>query len=156
MEITFTRLTDRQHRLTVRRDDGSAESVELETRSLLLHDLVHLAVETEAGLTRGFWGMVADGTSLANLRIAPEAPEGEELWIAERLVGPMQAQWNGRLEAERYLSLAAGATPMVDDTFVDRVRVHLRALTGHWRATRHSQSMRVRWPLEVVQEKSSS
>ncbi len=129
------------------RDDLSAEAVELETRSLLLHDLVHLAVETEAGLTRGFWGMIASGVSLDNLRLDPDDPAATELWIAEALAGPMQSVWNERLPAERYLELVRGRTPLVDDTFVDRVRGRLRALTGHWRATRHGQTMEVRWPL---------
>jgi hypothetical protein len=147
MQIALTRRTDRRHRLTVTRDDGSRESVQLETRSLLLHDLVHLAVETEANLPRAFWGMVACGTSLAGLRLEPDAPEGEQLWIAERLVGPMQAVWNNRLDDARYTALALSATPAVDAGFVDRVRARLRTLTGHWRATQHGKTMRVSWPL---------
>lgn len=51
MRIAFTKLTQDRHRLEIRREDGSTESVELETRSYLLHDLGHYAVEAEAGST---------------------------------------------------------------------------------------------------------
>ena len=55
------------HRLEVFRDDGSCECVELETRSLLLHDLVHYAIEAQAEIRTGFYGLLASGTTLAAL-----------------------------------------------------------------------------------------
>ena len=54
MLIRLTRLTNERHRLEVVRDDGTREARELETRSALPHDLVHYAVETEAGLGASF------------------------------------------------------------------------------------------------------
>jgi len=147
MQIEFTRLTEKVHRLTIQRDDGSQESVELETRSLLLHDLVHLAVETEAHLERGFWGLVASGVPMSEVSFDHDSATNRDLATAESLVGPMQALWNGRLSEARYLEIS-GAIPPVDDRFVDRVRERLRALTGHWRATPFGHSMVVRWPVE--------
>lgn len=154
MRIAFTPLTSDRHRLAVRRDDGTVDSVELETRSLLLHDLVHLAVESEAGLDAGFWGLVAAGAPLDGLRIESDAmnaadppADRAQLVLAERLVGPMQAVWLGRLPDARYLELAAGATDRVDATFVSRVRARLRSLHGHWKATRHGTAMEITWPL---------
>ncbi len=52
-------------RSRVTTDDGR---IELDTRSFLHHDLVHLAVEGELGLDGGFWGNVAAGSSLAVTR----------------------------------------------------------------------------------------
>ncbi|MCB9778554.1 MAG: hypothetical protein H6742_08340 [Alphaproteobacteria bacterium] len=147
MRIELRPCTPTHHELTVVRDDGSHETVRLETRSFLLHDLVHLAVEAEAGLAHGVWGTVADGASLTALRAEPDDPAARELWLSERLTGPMQSVWNGRLDAERYLERVRGATPAVDEGFVDRVRTRLRALTGHWRSTRHGMVMVVEWPL---------
>ena len=65
MKILLTKLTDDRHQLAIERDDGSTESVELETRSFLLHDLVHYAVEAEAKIDDGFWGLLARGTKSA-------------------------------------------------------------------------------------------
>jgi hypothetical protein len=147
MRIDLTPLTPRTHRLAITRDDGTAESAELETRSLLLHDLVHLAVETEAGLTRGFWGLVAEGRTMDSLRIDDPGDVGD-LLVAEQLVGPMQAVWNERLSPKMYVAHFAASHRAVDRAFVERVRGRLRELTGHWKATRHGQTMSVHWPLQ--------
>jgi hypothetical protein len=48
MLIQLTGLTPSHHRFQIQRDDGSSEAVELETRSLLIHDLTHYAVEHES------------------------------------------------------------------------------------------------------------
>lgn len=145
MRIAFTKLTDDRHRLAIHRDDGSSESVELETRSFLLHDLVHYAVEVEAPFEDGFWGLLARGWTLGSLSDRTMSdPPSAGIALAERLVGPMQSLWNGRLEEARYLELAAG---VVDAGFCARVRSRLRALTGHWRATPFGGAMEIDWPV---------
>lgn len=151
MLIVLTKLDDQRHRLEIRRDDGSAESVELETRSLLLHDLVHYAVEAEAGIEDGFWGLLARGVSMSALSDRTlTQPLSPGIVLAEKLVGPMQSVWNGRLEASRYLEHAAPTAPgIVDAAFVERVRARLRALWGHWRATPFRSPMELRWPPSV-------
>lgn len=144
--IALTKLTDDRHRLAIRRDDGSSESVELETRSLLLHDLVHWAIEAEAKIDDGFWGSLAGGTTLEALsdRTATPTPG---LALAESLVGPMQSLWNGRLDPAIYLeNVGALAPDVVDAAFVERVCERLRALTGHWRATWFGEVMEIEWP----------
>ena len=57
LTICFTRTSNQRHRLDIVREGGACESRELETRSTLVHDLVHFAVETEARLTRSFYGL---------------------------------------------------------------------------------------------------
>lgn len=148
MRITFTKLTDERHRLSIARDDGSAESCELETRSFLLHDLVHYAVEAEAPIADGFWGLLARGTTLAQLaeRDRP-APLSEGILVAESLVGPMQSVWQGRLSAERYVEMVPEACPVaVDAAFVERVHARLRRLWGAWRATPFRAALELDWP----------
>lgn len=148
MRIVLTRLTDARHRLEIRRPGGAAESVELETRSFLLHDLVHYAVEAEAGIDDGFWGLLARGTTLAALSDRTmKDPPSAGLALAETLVGPMQSVWNGRLDAALYVENIRPAAPgIVDAAFVDRVRGRLRALSGRWRATPFHGAMELGWP----------
>lgn len=134
MRIRLTRLTSDRHRLEVERGDGVWDGVELETRSLLLHDLVHLAIERELGTADGFWGRIAAGAPLVGLR-------EPELLEIERLVGPMQAVWNERLDASEYARMM-----QVTPGFVDGVRSRLRGLTGQWRATGYGETMEVSWP----------
>ena len=66
MIVRFTRLSPTHHRFEALRDDGSIESRELETRSLLNHDLVHFALESEGELKDGFYGTLARGGSYDN------------------------------------------------------------------------------------------
>jgi hypothetical protein len=144
LRILLTKLSDDRHRLAIERDDASTESVELETRSFLLHDLVHYAVEAEAKIDDGFWGLLARGTTLAELSDRTMAtPISPGIALAEKLVGPMQSVWNDRLAPELYMEHARG---LVDDGFVDRVRERLRRLTGHWRSVPVRQVMELTWP----------
>lgn len=151
MDILFVKLSDQRHRLAVVRDDGSRESHELETRSLLLHDLVHYAVECEAPLDDGFWGLVASGTPIASLSdpsvSTMAAPLSPGLALAEQLVGPMQSLWHARMSVAAYLALASAVAPaIVDEAFVTRTLARLRGLWGHWRATPYGAVMQLRWP----------
>ena len=138
MKITFTRLTDDRHRLTIVRDDGSSEHGELETRSFLLHDLTHYALEAEAKMDRGVWGTRARGP-------LPETPT-PEIALAERLTAPMQSVWQGRLDPDLYVEQAKGIAPFVDADFVARVCERLRKLMGHWKATPFRADMVLDWP----------
>lgn len=145
MRVELTRIDNRTHRLRVVRDDGSGDEAVLETRSLLLHDLVHYAVEAELPIEDGFWGSVAAGASFDSLR----EPEGEMtggLALAETLVGPMQSVWHERTSGEAYVSLFRERDERVDDDFLARVRARLRHLWGHWKATGFHETMTLAWP----------
>ncbi len=146
MKIRLQRLGNDRHRLTVERPDGSVSERQLETRSVLLHDLVHYAVEAEAGLDDGFWGLLAQGVDFDALMTEAATPTRAGIALAESLVGPMQAVWNRRLDPERYVALAMTAAPFVDRAFVDRVLERLRRLWGHWQATPFHAAMELRWP----------
>jgi hypothetical protein len=149
MRISLRRLSDERHRLDIVREDGSRDGAELETRSLLLHDLVHYAVEAEAPLAEGFWGLLAGGTSLADLadRARP-GPLSADQVLAERLVGPLQSLMQGRLSEPRWRQATATMTlPFaVDGSFPARVRARLRALTGAWQATPWGGRLVLVWP----------
>lgn len=149
MRVLLTRLTERTHRFEAIRIDGSRESAELETRSVLLHDLVHHAVEAEAGMSDGFFGRLAAGSTLAELKQA--AYSGDEadagLGRAESLVGPMQSLHRGRSTREQVLERGRARHPeVVTAEFVDGVLERLRRLVGRWRATPFGASMELCWP----------
>jgi len=117
-------------RSRVTTDDGR---IELDTRSFLHHDLVHLAVEGELGLDGGFWGNVAAGSSLSG-----DALEGDQVRLAESLAGPMQTLM--RLEAgpgEIRAVLDRVAPELASDDVAAQVHERLRRLAGHWKATPH-------------------
>ncbi len=144
MRIRFTKVNDERHVLAIERADGTRESVELETRSYLLHDLVHYAVEAEVPIEDGFWGLLARGTTLNELSDRTMAnPISPGIALAERLVGPMQSVWNGRLDRALYMENVGS---VVDEGFIERVLLRLRALTGHFKGTRFRDAMEIEWP----------
>jgi len=152
--VTFTKLSSERHRFGVVRADGSREALELESRSYLLHDWAHLAVEAELPIEDGFYCQLARGTALAVLNDHSRPfPSSGGLAVAEALVGPMQSLHAGRLAVPAYLALVNERHPgLVDGELVERVRERLRRLEGHWKATPYAGDMTLVWPLAALLE----
>jgi hypothetical protein len=156
MLIQLTRLTNERHRLELVRDDGTREARELETRSTLLHDLVHYAVETEAGLNASFYGRLANGETYDALTTIPAA--GAEALQTELVVVRIQGiakndAWSG-VDPESFAeSIVAGCravgqeppTWLTGDLIV-RVRERLRSVLGQWRATPFRRTLGLEFP----------
>jgi hypothetical protein len=156
MLIRFTRLTNDRHLFEVVRDDGTREAHELETRSTLVHDLAHYAVELEGGLRHSFYGRLAGGTRYADLITTPA--EGPEALQTERVVAMLQGASKtpdrSRADPQRVLvrlaSVFDGAgdgcpewlTPDVLARIIDR----LHRVQGQWRATPFHGTLELRFP----------
>ncbi len=145
MEIALLRESEERHVLALRRDGGLCDRVALVTRSFLVHDLVHLAVETEAAIADGFWGLLAAGATLEDMsdRTGGYDP-GPGLARAESLAGPTQSLWLGRLDPAIYQELLP---PELGADFAARVHARMRGLWGAWRATPFGGALILRWPL---------
>jgi hypothetical protein len=155
MQILLTRLTNERHRLELVRGDGTREARELETRSALLHDLVHYAVETEAGLRGSFYGRLASGVSYDALTTV--APTDREALQTEAVVGRLQGiakndAWptDPTTVAE---SIAAGFRSLGDEPpewlggdLIARVRERFRRVQGQWRATPFHRTLVLDFP----------
>jgi hypothetical protein len=145
--IRLTRLTNAQHRFEYIRDDGSGESAELDTRSFLLHDLIHFAVESEARLEESFYGLLAKGLSFADLREASSFSTREELATTERVVGMMTGIAKGKAEVSELLRRSDAQIPSwFDEAFVVRAAERLRRLRGEWNALPFGKTMTLRFP----------
>jgi hypothetical protein len=155
MRIVFRKVSHERHSLAIVRDDGQREEVECETRSMLVHDLLHLAVENEAKLNAGFWGNLAKGKTLADMNdrtgvaMAAEAPE---LMVIERLVGALSGAVKGRSAAEMVAALESYANALgtalpewLTEELVLAVQVHMRHLMGRWKATPFGGEMEIEW-----------
>ena len=157
MLIRFTRLTNERHRFEIVRDDGTRESHELETRSTLLHDLAHYAVESEAGLRNAFYGRLASGLAYSQLSTMPaQSPEALQ---TELVVVHIQNTYKhgfdapettSRDDSKRIVaSFSLGGTEppeWLTEELVDRARKRLRSVQGRWRATPFHQSMELEFP----------
>lgn len=156
MRILFHKVSNERHRLEIVRDGGVREAVECETRSYLQHDLLHYAVESEAGLVNGFWGNLHAGKTLAamNDRTGRSlGAQGPELMQIEQVVGALSSVLKGRAPDELVAGLrdaAAGAgTPFpawLTTGFVSNVQERMRQLTGRWKSTAFGSVMELPWP----------
>lgn len=156
LTLRFTRLSPTRHSFEYRRPDGSGEAIEMETRSLLLHDLVHFAVESEAGLRGSFYGLLAKIGGYQELAVNGGAALGGEVAITERVVGALQgALKEGAFDAEAVTVAMADYFELYDERpprwltpeFVTRVRERLRQLNGRWKATPFGEAMELAFPL---------
>jgi hypothetical protein len=145
--VRFTRLNPTHHRFEAIRADGTRDVREFETRSLLLHDLVHFAVESEARLKGGFYGTLAEGADY-------DAPrEGSEAAQVEYVVGPLQGALKGEIDPAifvkrlRDVQSDMGFAPpdwLTADMIAGALE-RLRQLQGQWRATPFGQTMELRF-----------
>jgi hypothetical protein len=147
--VRFTRLNPTHHRFEAIRPDGTRELREFETKSLLLHDLVHFALESEAGLREAFYGSVARG---ADYDTEPWTDEGRDV---EGVVGPLQGALKGEVDAEAFVtrlratqqSIGSTAPPWLTPELIARVLERLRQLQGQWRATPFGETLELSFPL---------
>lgn len=156
MLIRFTRLTNERHRLEFVRDDGTCEARELETRSTLLHDFVHYAVETEADLKASFYGRLARGETYEALTAVPpaDAEAMQTELVVVRIQGIAKNDAWSRIDPESFAeSIAAGSRSLgyqppawLSGDLVVRVRERLRRVLGEWRALPFHQTLVLEFP----------
>lgn len=156
LELSFTRVSPTHHRFAYRRPDGSGEAVEMETASLLRHDLLHLALETEAGLRGSFYGILAKIGGYEELRVAGGMALGGEIAITERVVGALtgalaQADFDDEsfiVQVREFLEIYdEGAPRWLTPALVVAVRERMRQMEGRWRATPFGETMSLTFPL---------
>jgi hypothetical protein len=126
--VRFTRLNPTHHRFEAVRDGGVVESRELETRSFLIHALVHFALKSEGKLSDGFYGAI------------------------ESVVGPLQGAIKDEVDTAAFTARframqesIGGHTPSwLTEDLITRTVARIRQLQGQWRATPFGQTMELR------------
>lgn len=149
LTVRLRRISPTHHQFAYVRSDGSGECAELETRTLLFHDLLHFAVETEAGLKQSFYGKLASGSSFADLREDALAMQAGEAATTERVVAAMTAAIQSQAPSEQVLARFRELASALGETgpewftcdFVERVRERMRRLRGEWKGTPFSGTM---------------
>jgi hypothetical protein len=117
------------------------------------HDSVHLIVEQEMGIRRGFWGLIAEGVAPGDIqeiakaaghasaaRPLPARAEIVELLQAERLVECFEADlWSTPADFETFRGVfaagcAASLVPAlaIDDAKIAAIRARIAAFAKDW------------------------
>jgi len=164
MRILLRKISDSKHRLEIVRADGSRDGVELASRSFLVHDFLHYAVETRAGLTASFWGALASGKSFSDVHESMVDPaaradlQRSEAAVTEAVVGALTGVIQERADAAvaiaglaRLFEAQERALPAwLTAEFVHGVCDHMRRLRGQWRAVPFGGEMAIEFGSAVV------
>jgi hypothetical protein len=150
LTLRFTRISPTHHRFEYRREDGTGEVLELDTRSFLTHDLIHYAVESEARLKGSFYGILAKIGGYEELSVSGGVALGGEAAITERVAGAVTGALNDEAlgdeafieRVSEYLDLFEEKAPRwFTPDFMAAVRERMRQLTGRWKATPFGETM---------------
>jgi hypothetical protein len=152
--IRLTRISPTHHRFAYTRPDGSGEELEFETKSFLFHDLLHFAVETEAGLKNSFYGKLLKGELYAKLMEEPPRLEDtQEIAHTERIVGGLTSVIKQGKDASAFISTMQNLFSAygeelpgyLTETFIQNVQERMRRLQGEWQALPFGETMEIRF-----------
>ncbi len=151
LTIALTKISPTHHRFEYHGENGAGESLELETKTFLFHDLLHFAVETEAKLQNSFYGLLAKSKNYASLSETPEILgfQAHEIAVTERVVGALTSVIKGSNQPDRFIlmmenMLEATQEPLpswLTQEFVIRVQERMRKLLGQWHGTPFGKTM---------------
>jgi hypothetical protein len=150
LRIRLRRVSPTHHRFEAIRADGGVEVRELETRSLLLHDLVHFAVEAEARLEDSFYGRLARGGDYDASASIWDAEAGD----TERVVAALQGAAQGDVDPDAFVArlraycgeIGVAAPGWLSAEVVAGALVRLHALRGRWNATPFGETLELAFP----------
>ncbi len=154
--LRFTRVSADVHRFEYRRPDGTGEALDLETGSLLFHDLLHFVVETEAGLRGSLYGLLAKVGGYAELSVGGGAALGGEIAITERVVEALTAALKAEEpDADGFVGQVSEHLDIGDErpprwftpVLVLAVRERMHQMEARWRAMPFGETMELRFPL---------
>ena len=153
--------------IEIRRASGAPSRFSFPKKGPIPHDAVHHIVETTMGLTRGFWGMVLEGTPPEAIQDLAKAaghasasrarvPDSSivQLLQAERLVECFEAElWGGASDGDTLRSVAGEAcasshVPMPDltDERIGEIRNRIQEFAARWMAAPQGARFDFRYP----------
>ena len=156
LTLRFTRVSPADHRFEYLRPDATGEAIVMDTKSFLFHDLLHFAVETQAGLRGSFYGLLAKVGGYEELRVAGGMALGGEIAITERVVGALTGGLADEdLDADAFVGRVTQFLDVYEERaprwftpqFVLAVKERMRRLQGQWKATAFGQTMELAFPL---------
>jgi hypothetical protein len=148
--LKIARTSPTHHILSYTREDGSGEEVEIETKSFLIHDFTHFCVESESHLTKGFFGLLNEGYSYAEL--SGRSGEVLDLKIAadvEQAVSVLHGVLRGRATTQdamdglhrMYTAYEKPFPTWVNPEFLNRVVERYKKLIGEWNSLAFGESL---------------
>ncbi|WP_417236967.1 hypothetical protein [Bizionia paragorgiae] len=145
MKIEIKKNSHYQCEYTIHRNNGSVEVISLETKTYLLHDICHFAVERNLKYANGFWGMLSQGYTFEEL-FGKNNPKTEELRFIEQIVGPVQSVISGHIPiADFEKSIEHLHFKFPGDTF-NCILVEIKNIIVIWEGLKIGQNLKLIWP----------
>jgi hypothetical protein len=155
MQIRYIKIRPERYRLECTRQNGSKTSAELETRSFLIHDLMHFVVENRASLSDSFYGPIARGKELVDVTPKTMREEGaslgEEAQTTEIVVATLQSKGDTSPKARQigiseYLALSGLPLPeYLTSEWCEEVMNEHRELMRRWNNMRIGGEIALQW-----------
>jgi len=141
MQIELLKLDRNSHRVTIKNEGSTLDSVVLDTKTYFLHDLCHYCVEQELNYEKGFWGMIALGYKMSELTGKQNVLTEESRFI-EKIVGPVQSIVSGHLPLQKFTEHTAYLDSALADALpVEEVVGQVNTLLKQWQGLAYSKSM---------------
>lgn len=153
MQIALKKVSPTHHAFTLLFAGGGKETIQLETKTYLYHDMLHFAIESEAKLIDAFYGRLARGyryeeLALPEMPVAKNGGDSEGLMV-ERVVGLMTGVLKHGASSEAAISglhnlLSASGEevpPWFTESFIEKITERMRTLMGEWNGTPFGETM---------------
>ena len=146
MQIEIRKKHSNQHAYTLTRHNGTKETIVLDTKTYLLHDICHFVVEKQLQYPKGFWGMLAQGHTFHAL-FGKDNPQTTELRFIEQIVGPVQSVHSGHIPKQDlglYLNHLDFTLP---GPILDSILTEVKTIMAHWKNLDTGQQLTLEWTI---------
>ena len=150
LTLKIKRISPTHHTLEYIREDGTGEVKSFESKSVLLHDFMHLAIEREANLEHGFFGLLDQGYTYDELnnKAPSDFPKDQGMEV-EMVVGPFTGIVKGTIAPEQ---LMAGLRNWFEADgrrlpswasaeFFERAHERYKSILGEWNSLKFGETL---------------
>lgn len=155
--LKIKRISPTHHTLEYKREDGTGEKKEFESKSVLIHDFIHYALESEAQLTTGFFGLLTQGYSFEELasKTPSDFPKEEGMEI-EMIVGPLTSVVKGDATPAQliesldtiFASYGKSRPVWVTEELINRARERYKKILGAWNSLKFGETFELTWNIQ--------
>ena len=131
MKIVLIKKTSYQFEYNITRANKKAELITLDTKTYLLHDICHYAVEKILNYPNGFWGMLAQGYSFNEL-FGKSNPMISGLRFIEKIVGPVQSVYSGHIPIEDFNQYISHLNFTINENDLTSCLAEIKTILNAW------------------------
>jgi hypothetical protein len=146
MKIEIKKSTPYQSEYTITRDGKSFELITLETKTFLVHDISHYAVEKHLQYSKGFWGLLSKGHSFNEL-FGKDNPQTTELRLIEKIVGPVQSTYLGYIPKEDFEQFVKHLDFTMPESVLNSCLTEIESILKKWEHLLIGQQLTLEWKL---------